>query len=128
MNETLFRRVQIAGLFIISFLGTIVHMLMHLFGPEHEVMSGGQMWMTLAYFLLYLLPPFLLLITQVKIWRWIAAVVGALMTAMCLFDSAMHAFEPGGIALGLSSFVIGGGAGVVAVILAFKWAAAKEAS
>lgn len=128
MNEALFKRVQISGLFIISFLGTVVHMLMHLFAPAHEAIEPGMMWMMLVYLVLYLLPPFLLLITQAKVWRWIAAILGGLMTLMCLFDSIGHMFESGGIALGLSSLIIGGGAGVVAVILAFKWAAAKEAS
>lgn len=130
MNEALFKRVQIAGLFIISFLGSVAHMLMHsLFPPEAaEAMMPWMKWFMVFYFALLLLPSFLALVANAKAWRWITAILGALMVAMVLFDSLGHMFQPDQLALGLSSFLIGGGAGVVAVILAFKWALAKESS
>jgi len=158
MNENYFKRVQIAGLFIISFLGGMVHMALHshfaegkLFGwaeslmnalqaegatltsvaeaaklPELEMMSGGMFYIAVLWFVLLILPAFLLLLTEKRAWRWVTAIVGLVMTLGGLMDGVGHLTMPGQIPLGLSGLVIGSIPGIIAVALAFGWARAKE--
>jgi len=158
MNENYFKRVRIAGLFIISFLGGMVHMALHshfaegkLFGwaeslmnalktegatltsvaataklPELEMMSGGMFYVAVLWFTLLILPAFLLLLTEKRAWRWVTAIVGLVITLGGIMDGIGHITMPGQIPLGLSGLIMGSIPGVIAVVLAFGWAKAKE--
>ena len=158
MNENYFKRVRIAGLFIISFLGGMVHMALHshfaegkLFGwaeslmnaletegatltsvavtaklPALEMMSGGMFYIAVLWFVLLILPAFLVLLTEKKAWRWVTAIVGLVMTLGGIADGIGHMTMPGQIPLGLSGLIIGSIPGIIAVVLAFGWAKAKE--
>ena len=158
MNDGLFKRIQIAGMFIISFLGMMVHMSLHsvfgeglLFGwaesllnalkaegatlssvaaaakvPELEMMSGGMLYVAVLWFALMILPAILPLLTAQRVWRWVTAIVGLVMTLMGILDGFGHMFTPGQTALGLSGLIIGSIPGIIAVILAFGWARAEE--
>jgi len=150
--------VRIAGLFIISFLGMMVHMALHshfaeakIFGwaeslmnalktegatlasvadaaklPELEMMSGGMFYVVVLWFILMILPAFLLLLTEKRAWRWVTAIVGLVMTLGGIMDGIGHMIMPGQIPLGLSGLIIGSVPGIIAVVLAFGWAKAKE--
>jgi hypothetical protein len=158
MERSLFKRVQIAGLFIISFLGGMVHMTLHshfaegeLFGwaegilnalkaegatlasvadavelPELEMMNGGMFYVAVLWFVLMILPAFLLLLTEKRAWRWVAAVVGLVITLAGIMDGIGHMTMPGQIPLGLSGLIMGSIPGIIAVVLAFSWTKAKE--
>ena len=158
MNENYFKRVRIAGLFIISFLGGMVHMALHshfaegkLFGwaeslmnalqaegasltsvaeaaklPDLEMMSGGMFYIAVLWFVLLILPAFLLLLTEKRAWRWVTAIVGLVMTLVGIMDGIGHITMPGQIPLGLSGLILGSIPGIIAVILAFGWAKAKD--
>jgi len=158
MNENYFKRVRVAGLFIISFLGGMVHMALHshfaegkLFGwaeslmnalktegatltsvaataklPELEMMSGGMFYVAVLWFTLLILPAFLLLLTEKRAWRWVTAIVGLVITLGGIMDGIGHITMPGQIPLGLSGLIMGSIPGVIAVVLAFGWAKAKE--
>ena len=158
MNESYFKRIRIAGLFIISFLGGMVHMALHshfaegkLFGwaesfmnalktegatltsvaataklPELEMMSGGMFYVAVLWFTLLILPAFLLLLTEKRAWRWVTAIVGLVITLGGIMDGIGHITMPGQIPLGLSGLIMGSIPGVIAVVLAFGWAKAKE--
>ena len=158
MNDGLFKRIQIAGMFIISFLGMMVHMSLHsvfgeglLFGwaesllnalkaegatlssvaaaakvPELEMMSGGMLYVAVLWFALMILPAILPLLTAQRVWRWVTAIVGLVMTLMGILDGFGHMFTSGQTALGLSGLIIGSIPGIIAVILAFGWARAEE--
>lgn len=158
MTGNFFKRIQIAGLFIISFLGMMVHMALHshfaegkLFGwaesllnalkaegatlksvaatarlPELKMMSGGMLYVAVLWFALMLLPAFLVLLTEKRAWRWVTAIVGLVMTLMGIVDGIGHMTMPGQIPLGLSGLITGSIPGIIAVVLAFSWAKAKE--
>jgi len=158
MNERYFKRVQIAGLFIISFLGTLVHMAMHFLStdnslftwagnllqglkaegatlssvagaaelPAHEAMSAGMLYIMIIWFALMIVPAIIALLTDKKAWRWVTAIVGTVMVLGGIADGIGHTFQPGQLALGLGGLIIGSIPGIIAVVLAFGWARAKE--
>lgn len=158
MNENYFKRVQIAGLFIISFLGTLVHMLMHFLStdnslfnwagnllqgleakgatlssvagaaklPTHEAMSAGMFYIMVIWFALMIAPAIITLLADKKVWRRVTAIVGTVMVLGGILDGIGHAFQPGQLALGLGGLLLGSIPGIIAVVLAFGWARAKE--
>ena len=158
MSENYFKRMQIAGLFIISFLGTLVHMSMHFLStdnglftwaenlleglktegatlssvaaaaelPAHEAMSAGMFFIMVIWFALMIVPAIIALLTDKKAWRWVAAIVGTVMVLGGLLDGLGHTFKPGQAALGLCGLIISSIPGIIAVVLAFGWAKAKE--
>jgi hypothetical protein len=158
MNNGLFRRLQIAGLFIISLVGGMVHMALflafsdaELFGwaekllsalkvegatlssvadatilPHIDLMTGGFSYLPILFFGLMMVPVILPLVTARKAWRWVTAILGLGMIVMGIIDGVEHMALPGQVPIGLSGLVLSAIPGIIAVVLAFSWARAKE--
>ena len=73
-----------------------------------------------------IVPAILPLLTEKRAWRWVTAIVGLVMTVTGIGDNVSHMTMLGQVPLGLSGLIIGGIPGIVAVVLAFGWARAKE--
>lgn len=94
--------------------------------PEMEMMSEGMLYIFVLWFTAMIVPAILPLLTERRAWRWVTAIVGLVMTLLGIVDSISHMTMPGQLPLGLSGLIIGGIPGIIAVVLAFGWARAKE--
>lgn len=158
MNNVLFKRLQIAGLFIISFLGMTVSMILFfafvdgkLFGwvenllnalkvegatlfsvadaaklPDIELMSTGWLYLSILWFGLLILPAILPLLTAKREWRWVTAIEGLGITVLGAIVGIADMTMPGQVPEGLSVLVLSTIPGIIAVVLAFGWARARE--
>jgi hypothetical protein len=151
MQDNGFLRVRISGLNLVAFLGLVMHVLMATFETlvgalnvvvpmntagasvdagvvEHlgefagKLGSPGMMVMMFVFILLSLLIVVLPLIANAKPWRWATVVVGALLVLMNGMDGGVHIFGEGEVINGLYTLLVSGGVGLIATILAVKWA------
>jgi len=144
MNDRHFTRVRIAGLYGISFLGLVIHTLMHLFEghilvlreamkqtPDYRPLlepmdKPGMMLMMGVFFTLALVPVALPLMTRGKHFRWVTAVLGALMTLMSVLDGVYHMAADRAYVMGACSVLICGFTGTWGSVLAMRWALEKN--
>jgi hypothetical protein len=151
MTDMRFTRLQIAGLFLVSFLGLVMHVSMFSFETavdlshvavqtnteggrvdmgiitglgEHleEMASPAVPLMMFVFVLVSLAAVVLPLLSEVRVIRWLTAILGLLLAAMNTIDGAVHIFKDGDVINGLYTLLISGGIGFVAVVLAFRWA------
>jgi hypothetical protein len=155
MKNQQFRRLQIAALFLVAFLGLIAHVIMFNFesaihlsqaviqivgqkatvapallekiaGPVKEMANPSIAIMMFVFIIVSLAVIVLPLISQAKALRWLTAVLGTLMALMNFFDGAFHMFGEGEVIKGAYTFLISGGVGTIGTVLAFKWALMKD--
>jgi hypothetical protein len=149
MNNQINIRLQISGLFLVAFLGLVMHVLMFSFetsmslselmvqmntentdvnaetlqtlGDIVEETSGMPMAaMMFGFVVLSLMIVVLPLVSEHRATRWATAILGALLGLMNILDGVVHAAEDQ-VLNGLYTLLISGGIGVWGVILAFKW-------
>ena len=142
-------RLRIAGLYLVAFLGMVMHIVMAIFDMALSLMKTAMQMTTenmsvdqattnrfadvlkelstpampvimFLFIVLSLLIAVLPLVTEIKAFRWVTAVIGALLTLMNLLDGGGHIFQ-GEIINGLYTLVISGGVGIAATVLSFKW-------
>jgi hypothetical protein len=78
--------------------------------------------MMFVFVLVSLVTVVLPLLSEAPAIRWLTVILGALLALMNIMDGAVHIFRDGDVINGLYTLLISGGIGLVAVVLAFKWA------
>ena len=156
MDNRMFVRLQIAGLYLVSFMGLVMHVLMATFENVVSLLkavvsmntegatvnadiirqmgetaqSFGASSISVMMFVCIAVSLFTVLIPLVsnaKGLRWVTVVVGALLVVMNSMDGAVHIFKEGEVINGLYTLLISGGVGIVATVIAFTWARNRDA-
>lgn len=150
MNSSQFIRLKIAGLYLVSFIGLLLHVLMgtfdmvvslmkaivsmnpvgsvvdadiirHLADAAKEFGEPSIPIMMFVFIIISLATVIIPLMTEARIFRWMTVVLGALLAIMNGMDGAVHIFKEGEVVNGLYPLLISCGVGIAATAISFKW-------
>ncbi|GEM_PF-4447348 len=121
-NKALFLRLRIAAFMGLSLLGGIIHSLFYVFDPSPKALAPSEMWIMLCFYIIYILLIVIVLLTNIRLWRWVSVIIFAAVVAGAIWDSLYHIFIIHKTVIGVTSLLISGATGILALVLTIKLA------
>ncbi len=143
-NQNISLKHKVALLYMVAFLGLVMHVLMALFNTLIPVMQAilnsedagkytetltktlaefdnpAMGIMMLVFVLLFIISIVIPILFNSKKMKWVAFILGVLLSIMNIIDGITHIFVNGDMN-GLYTLLISGGIGVIGVLCNYRW-------